>query len=158
MELFRNGTSLGVRPCGPQTSYVTQFDMEYEPGELMAVAYEDGREIGRCILRSAGPACRLQARAKEETEDPRWIFVDLYLQDSQGTTVMEDREVSVQISGPARLEAFGSELAKHHGGYEKPVTTMTDGHALAVLKMTGEGEVRLSFASEGVDGAEVVWK
>ena len=158
VELFRNGTSLGVRPCGPQTSYVTQFDMEYEPGELMAVAYEDGREVGRCILRSAGPACRLQARAKEETEDPRWIFVDLYLQDSQGTTVMEDREVSVQISGPARLEAFGSELAKHHGGYEKPVTTMTDGHALAVLKMTGEGEIRLSFASEGVDGAEVVWK
>ncbi len=64
-ELIQNGRSLGIQPCGKITEYYTQFYTVYEPGELVAVAYENGKEIGRTTLRSAGTAAKLAATVEQ---------------------------------------------------------------------------------------------
>lgn len=154
-ELFQNGKSLGRKPCGKETGCFTSFDTVYEPGELTAVIYEDGKEAGRSVLRTVEKEKHLAVSARREDGHPLWIFADVLIQDSNGTIDRTEREIEMQISGPAELEAFGSEHARHRRGYRHPETTTTDGHALAVLRVTGEGKICLRVSSEGLETAEV---
>lgn len=148
VELFQNGASLGRKKCGRSTDFVAQFDTEYRPGELTAVAYESGAEVGRCTLSTAGEPAQLRIEPELGGE---LIFLNIELQDGKGQRVFADSEVSISISGPAELLAFGSELAGHDRGYEKPVTRLTEGCALAVLKRIHQGEIGVGLLREGND-------
>lgn len=157
VELFQNGKSLGIQPCGRKTRYETQFHTVYEPGELTAVAYEDGKEIGRTSLRTAGEP-ETTALSVEEYE--KLIFINIDLVDGNGLLAADAcTPLSIQIKGPAELMAFGSVGARHHGGYELPDTTAGEGHALAVLKKTGqEGKIVVTVAGENLRKQRVeIW-
>lgn len=65
VELLCNGLSLGRRNGGVYD--LTPWRIPYTPGELTAVGYDNGREVVRDTIRTAGPAKRLVLRA--ETED-----------------------------------------------------------------------------------------
>ncbi len=140
VELLCNGRSLGRKVCGSDTAYEAQFETTYEPGILEAVAYENGAEIGRTVLETTGPAAHLDLQAEEGQE---LIFLSAQLQDDAGRRVFSDAVTEIRIEGPAQLKGFGSERAVHDHGFEKPVTTLSDGCALAVLRRTGAGEVKV---------------
>ena len=56
--------------------------------------------------------------------------------------------LSVKIDGPAELAAFGAAKALHRKGYELPDTTTGEGHALAILKLTGkEGRISVTISN-----------
>ena len=69
-ELFLNGQSLGkkskAKEAGPGYYGVIDkyricfYDVNYEPGELKAVAYKDGKEIGQAIMKTAGEPASLR--------------------------------------------------------------------------------------------------
>lgn len=65
VELFCNGVSLGRRTSGVYD--LTPWRIPYTSGELTAVGYQNGREVARDTIRTAGSAKRLVLRA--ETED-----------------------------------------------------------------------------------------
>ncbi len=146
VELFVNGRSLGVQPCGAQTRYETQFNTVYEPGELTAVAYENGQEIGRTTLRTAGrPEMTVLTAEQYDT----LVFVNIDVVDGNGLLRADAQTpLSIQVEGDARLLAFGGVKALHRKGYELPDTTAGEGHALAILKRTKEnrngGKVRVT--------------
>lgn len=147
VELFVNGRSLGVQPCGQMTSYETQFHTVYEPGELTAVAYENGQEIGRTTLRTAGkPATTVLSAEKYET----LAFVNIDVVDESGLLRADARTpISVRVEGDAELLAFGGMRALHRKGYELPDTTAGEGHALVILKRTGvKGRIKVTVTGE----------
>ncbi len=151
VELFVNGRSLGVQSCGRETGFETQYNTVYEPGELIAVAYENGAEIGRTSLKTSGKAAKL-ALGVEKYETLAFIHIDV--QDQEGNPSADSAaRLSIQVDGPAELLAFGGVRALHKKGYELPETTAGDGHALAVLKLTGEGDIQVSVEGEGLAGA-----
>lgn len=152
VELFQNGASLGRKKCGRSTGFVVQFDTEYRPGQLLAVAYEKGAEIGRCSLCTTGEPAQLHIEAEQGRE---LAFLNIELQDGQGRRVFAESEVGINLTGPAELLAFGSERARHHRGYEKTAATLTDGCALAVLRRTGQGQVTVEI---GCGGMKSMWK
>jgi len=153
VELFQNGKSLGIQPCGKETGFETKYNTVYEPGELMAVAYEKGAEIGRTSLKTAGKASKI-ALYVEKYETLTFVNVDLL--DEGGLLVADSKEpLSIQVAGPAKLLAFGGVGALHKKGYELPETTAGEGHALAVLKMEKEGEVTVTVSGEGMKEAVV---
>ena len=53
VELILNGVSLGRERAGRSVEFRTAFDVPYAEGELVAVTYSDGVEMGRSALRSA---------------------------------------------------------------------------------------------------------
>lgn len=147
VELFVNGRSLGVQPCGQKTSYETQFHTVYEPGELTAVAYENGQEIGRTTLRTAGkPSTTVLSAEKYET----LAFVNIDVVDESGLLRADARTpLSVRVEGDGELLAFGGMRALHRRGFELPDTTAGEGHALVVLKRTGEkGRIKVIVTGE----------
>lgn len=145
VELFRNGVSLGRKPCGRDTSFEAAFETEYEPGELVAAAYGNGAEIGRCVLATAGAPAKL--RVEPETFSGL-TFLNVTLLDGAGRRVFSGGEISVRIEGEAKLLAFGSENARHDRGFETPVTVLTEGCALAILRQTGPA--RIVLCAEGL--------
>lgn len=172
VELFVNGKSLGVQACGAQTAFETQYNTVYEPGELVAVAYENGAEIGRKVLRTTKTAAVIRVVAENryscaESDAPAngslgcnaLGFVNIELLDEDGLLVYDaGNTLSVQVEGPAVLAAFGSEKAIHQCGFEQPVTVAGNGRALAVIKTTGmPGKVRVKVSGDGLEPAAVTF-
>lgn len=152
VELFRNGKSLGVQPCGKTTDFETQFNTTYEPGELIAVAYENGAEIGRTTLQTAGVASEIHVDAELDGPAKQLVFLNIELRDAAGVRVFAEQEITLEVTGGAELLAFGSENAKHRNGYTHSDTTTTDGCALSVLKRTGGDEpIRVKLATDGLE-------
>ncbi|HWC59253.1 MAG TPA: DUF4982 domain-containing protein, partial [Verrucomicrobiae bacterium] len=61
VELFVNGKSLGYGKLTPDGPYIFTFkDVAWEPGEIKAVAYADGKSVATHTLRTAGPAVALR--------------------------------------------------------------------------------------------------
>lgn len=154
VELFINGRSLGVQPCGKETDFETQYHTVYEPGELVAVAYEDGEEVGRTSLKTSGKA-KKAALSAEKYETLAFVNVDIL--DEEGLLVADAAvPLSIQIDGPAELLAFGGVKAMHKNGYELPETTAGEGHALAILKMSGEaGKITVKISGEDIEETAV---
>ncbi len=154
VELFLNGKSLGVQPCGKETRFEAQYDTVYEPGELTAVAYENGEEVGRTSLKTAGKASKVALSA--ETYG-MLAFVNVDILDEKGILVADSKApLSIQVSGLAELLACAGVGAQHKKGYEFPETTAGEGHALAILKMEKEGEkITVTVSGEGLEEASV---
>ncbi len=149
VELFINGKSLGVQPCGKETRFETQYNTVYEPGELVAVAYENGEEIGRTILKTAKEAKKL-ALLVEKYEELAFVNIDIL--DEDGNLVADStKELSIQIKGSAQLLAFAGVKALHKKGYELPQTTAGEGHALAVIKLTGKEKVTVEISGKDLE-------
>ena len=154
VELFQNGKSLGVQPCGKETRFETQFNTVYEPGELTVAAYEAGVEIGRTSLKTSGKAEKLALMA-ERYETLAFINIDVLDQD--GLLVADSKApLSIEVTGAARLLAFGGVGALHRKGYELSQTTAGEGHALAILKLEkGGGKVTVTVCGEGIEKTAV---
>lgn len=154
VELFLNGKSLGVQPCGKETRFETQYNTVYEPGELVAVAYEGGEEIGRASLKTSGKAAKLSLSAERYGT---LAFVNVDVLDEDGILVADSKApLSIQVTGQAELLAFGGVGALHKKGYELPETTAGEGHALAILKMEKAGEtVVVRVDGEGLEEAMI---
>jgi beta-galactosidase len=159
VELVRNGESLGRQPAGRKQRYRAEFETTCEPGELVAVAWKGGEEIGRHTLRSAEGPVRLTARADRSeiaAGETDLAFVELVLGDASGVVATtEERTVTVAVEGPGILQG----LASANPCTEEPFTdaehTTFDGRALAVVRPTGPGTITVTAKADGLDPATV---
>ncbi|MDQ0691288.1 glycoside hydrolase family 2 TIM barrel-domain containing protein [Arthrobacter sp. W4I7] len=154
VELILNGTSLGRMRAGRDAAFRSAFTVPYEPGELIAVAYSDGRELGRSALRSAHGMASLQAtpdRTRLIADDRDLAFVALELRDPEGTLITcDDRELKATVTGSGVLQGFGSARPVTIEGYRTGTHSTFEGRALAVVRPTGPGPITLHVAGVGL--------
>jgi hypothetical protein len=136
-------------------------DVVYEPGELKAVAYKDGRPIGEAIMHTAGrPATiRLTPDRKDlhaTGEDLCYILVEAL--DDQGTLCpLADNLVRFQVDGPAEIAAVGNGNPLSLEPFQADYRKLFYGKAMLILR-TKEGQagaVRVTATSDGLLGAEI---
>ena len=159
VELILNGVSLGRARAGRSVGFRTAFDVPYAEGELVAVTYSDGVEIGRSALRSAaGPAIlRASPDRTQLTADHRDLaFVALELRDAAGTLVTcDDRELHANVSGSGVLQGFGSARPSTTEEYRTGIHTTFEGRALAIVRPTGDGQIILTVSGAGLEPVQV---
>lgn len=159
VELVVNGRSLGRRPAGRDHGFTARFDVPYEPGRLEAVAWDGATEVGRAALDSAGEAVRLQAEADRGTiaaDTADLAFVAVALVDDGGVVhVTHDRPVTVTVEGPGVLQGLGTGRPDPTEPYTGPTVTTHDGRALAVVRPTGPGTIRVTVTADGCDPVAV---
>jgi beta-galactosidase len=157
VELVLDGKTLVRRPVGSGADLplVTIFETEYQPGELTAVTYRNGRESGRTTLRSADGATRLTAAADRDVlvaDDADLAFISIELRDPAGTLVTsEDRRVAVSVEGAGVLQALGSARPDNAERYDAGEHTTFDGRALAVVRPTGAGAITVTVTADGLE-------
>ncbi|MGI3224272.1 glycoside hydrolase family 2 protein [Streptomyces sp. GTA36] len=160
VELLINGRSLGREPAGEQHRFRAEFDTVYEPGELVAIAYQDGAETGRHLLRSATGPVRLRAEADRPAitaANGDLAYVTLTLTDTDGTLhTAADRTVSLEISGSGALAGFGSASPSTEERFDTTEHQTYEGRALAVLRPTGTGKIRLHASAPECEPVEIL--
>ena len=160
VELLINGRSLGRKPAGDSHRFRAEFETLYEPGELIAVAYTGGAETGRYALRSADGPLLLRAEADRPliaAGGGDLAYVTLTLTDPAGTCCTgSDRTVRAEVTGHGVLLGFGSANPSTEERFDATERRTYDGRALAVLRPTGPGEIRLVASSSGCEAAEIV--
>lgn len=155
IELLLDGVSLGRSVVGADMACRADFDVVYQPGELIAVAFRDGDEVSRSVLRTATPEVQLDVRPDTDTiaaDAQSLVFVPIALTDPDGIVhVGRDRTVTVSVSGAGRLQALGSADPATEESFTGPTRRTFDGRALAIVRPTGAGEIVVQVAADGCE-------
>jgi beta-galactosidase len=145
-------------PVGEQRPLLAELETTYSPGELVAVAYRDGTEVGRTTLATAG-APRLAVssdRDRLRNDDADLAYVAVELRDADGRLVTgADRPVTVSVAGAGRLAGMCSANPKTTERLDADTWTTFDGRALAVVRPTGAGPVTVTVTSPGLEAVTV---
>ena len=165
VELLINGVSQGRKKAGEapvQGMPLTfRFRAVYQPGLVEAVSYQEGREVSRAVLKTAGApvSIRLTAETDHLTADGESLcYVHAEILDAEGNPVPDsDTVLNAKCTGNAVLLGFGSGNPISDENYTRGRFTSFQGRALAVLRAGYEaGEARLTVDAEGLGQAEIV--
>ena len=147
VELFINGKSVGkkkVKKCR------ANFNTTYQDGEITAVSYdENGREINRYSLQTAGKETVLQVRPEEKNVKPEGLaFIQLQYTDNKGIwKPMEKHNIKVTVENGV-LKGLGSPAPYVKGNYTDHTVATYYGEAMAVVQADGNGPVKVTVADE----------
>jgi beta-galactosidase len=160
-ELFLNGKSLGRKKKGQFEYRLRWNDVKYEPGELKVVAYKEGKEWARDVVKTTQPASQLvlaadRATIKNDGED--LSFITVRVADPAGLTIPRASNlVKFSIEGPGEIVATDNGDATSFESFQAHEHKAYNGLCLVVVRAKrGEtGMFRIKAASDGLAGALV---
>ena len=153
VALLLDGAEIARGPVGATKPMLAEFETSYQPGQLVAVAYRDGAEVGRTSLSSASGDLAVVASADRNelrADDGDLAYISIEVQDAHGTVVSgADRPVTVEVSGAGVLAGMCSANPKTTERFDSATWTTFDGRAVAVVRPTGVGAITVTVTSEG---------
>jgi beta-galactosidase len=155
-ELFLNGQSLGKKKKAAFDYRLRWDDVKYEPGELKAIAYKNGKRWAEQIVRTTDNAAQLiiTADRNEINADGKDLsFITVKIADKNGLMIPDaNNKVSFTIEGPgeivatdngdpANLESFASKQSEAYFGLVLAIVRSEKGKP---------GTIKISASSEGL--------
>jgi beta-galactosidase len=141
------------------------LDVPYAPGELKAVAYQNGRKIGERVMRTAGPAVAVALTPEKSAlpaDGESLVFVQVDVTDASGVRdPLASNRIRFALTGPGEIVAVGNGNAR---GYDAFTDTTSHplyfGKAVAVIRRHAgaKGAVTLTASADGLKSASVVFK
>lgn len=160
IELFLNGTTLSRKPTGKANKYTAVYELNYDPGELLAVGYKAGIEVSRTVLKTAGAPAAIRLTPdrnslKAEFGDLSYITVELI--DAQGNVVHSaDNNIYFTACGSGTLLAVGNSNPYSEEMYTGNQRKVHEGRAMVVVRANGEiGEIVLTAMTDGIPASSV---
>lgn len=157
VELFLNGRSLGRKATGSETEYKTVFQVPYASGELRAIGYRDGREVGRWTLRTAGRPDQVAVsadRSQLPADGESLVYVAVELRDAAGTPIYArsaDRNVRVRVIGAGALAGIGNGNPIDVSSFQSGERKTFHGRAVAVVRAGIEsGPIAIEIEVDGL--------
>jgi beta-galactosidase len=166
-ELFLNGKSLGMRAKNSNAAVVRDryalrwLDVPYEPGEVKAVAYQNGHKLGSAVMRTAGEPAKLRLAPdrkslKADGEDLSYVLVEAV--DLDGNLCpLAMNNVKFKLEGDATIAGVGN--GDHHfpAEFKTDHVTLFYGKAMLIVRAAegNGGSVRVTATSDGLRKAEV---
>ena len=158
-ELFLNGKSLGRKKRGLYEYRLRWDDVVYEPGELTAVAYRQGKEWAKDRVKTTGPAAQLLLnvdRPNIRADGLDLAFVTVAVADAAGDTVPRSGNlVEFEIDGPGEIVAVANGDAASHEPFQARKRSAFNGLCQVILKgRSGQsGPITLRARSSGLKSA-----
>lgn len=160
-EVFLNGKSLGKKSMAPGECRLRWDDVVYEPGEVRVVAYKDGKEWAKDVVKTTGEAAKLGLSADRATikDDGKDLsFLTLRIEDKDGLTVPRSQNaVRFSVQGPGEIVATDNGDATSFESFQSPDRKAYNGLALVIVraKPGQAGTIRVKAESEGLKATEV---
>ena len=156
VELRLNGISLGVKrnSSDPQSRDKIRWDsIAYEPGTLLAIARNGGKEVARHEIATAGPLKRLALIPDNETwkaDGQDLMHIRVLGLDAKGRrTPLANDTLTVRVSGPAELVAADNGDITGNAISTDPTTSLYQGNLLVILRAdTKPGKVRMELVDK----------
>jgi Glycoside hydrolase family 2 C-terminal domain 5/F5/8 type C domain/Domain of unknown function (DUF4982) len=131
-------------------------DVVYEPGELKAVAYKDGREIGTAGMRTAGEPARIRLTADRtglSASGDDLCYVQIEALDENGVPCpLADNLVRFDLTGPAEVAGVCNGNPLSLEPMQASQVKLFYGKAIVILRTMDRepGEIVLTATSPGL--------
>ncbi|MGT2784630.1 glycoside hydrolase family 2 TIM barrel-domain containing protein [Streptococcus merionis] len=144
VALYLDSALLERKVVGEELGCMVRFETTYQPGELRAVAYQDGEILSESTLTTADTSAKL-LNAELSYQGEELCYIDVTLTDANGQTIGdEDMELTIAAEG-AEILGFGSGDPKPLYHYQSSQTKTFNGHALAIVKkVTDQATITIS--------------
>ncbi|MBC8181623.1 glycoside hydrolase family 2 protein [candidate division KSB1 bacterium] len=165
-ELFLNGKSLGKRTKNPKSENSTEryrlmwHEVIYQPGELKAVAYKEGKEIGQAVVRTAGEPEYLtltpdRIHIEATGDDLSYILVEVFDKNNNACP-KADNLVRFNIDGPATIAGVGNGNPQSLEPFKANHRKLFFGKAMLILrsKKGEKGKINITATSDGLKRAK----
>lgn len=158
VELLCNNISIGRAPVGESNRFKAIFDTVYTVGTLTAQAYRDGKAAESYSLFTAVGDVKVFAKPdKTDVNIDDIALVSITFCDEKGETFHNvTQKVSVTVTGEGELYALGTDDPKAFELFSDTTRTTFDGRALAVIRATAKGDIKVEVKSENGATHEVV--
>lgn len=152
-ELFVNGKSYGKKDM-EKDWYLSWENVVYEPGEVTAKGYRNGRLVMEETIKTAGKAEKIVIRPYKNVlsvNDDTAIF-NISVVDKDGNTVpTADNEICFKISGVGKFLGMGNGNPGSHESDKIPVRRAFNGLCQLLVKLDGKaGTAKVRAYSEGM--------
>ncbi|WP_458117258.1 glycoside hydrolase family 2 TIM barrel-domain containing protein [Arthrobacter sp. D2-10] len=149
-----NGVEVTRSRVGVDRSFLATAEIPYERGTLEAVALVREQEVGRCQLVTASDPVRVELSVEQGASD--LVFVGIAVVDGEGrTNPLSEVPVTVDVTGPARLQALGSARPNADGEFLSSSCVTYEGRALAAVRPNGSGTVGVRAHISGLQPHEI---
>lgn len=158
VELLLNGKSLGNRPM-PRNEYL-DWDVPYDPGTLVAVGYNGGREAAKYTVHTTGaPAVlRLVPQVAQVTANGEDVApIEVQVVDADGQVVPDaDLLIHFVVEGDGVLAGVANGNPASHEADVAPERQTFRGLALALVRAnTHPGAIVIRAQADGVKPARI---
>jgi beta-galactosidase len=163
-ELFLNGKSLGRKKLGQYEYRLRWDDVIYQPGELKAVAYKNGKKWADDTVKTTGPATQLilqPDRGEIRADGQDLSFVTVTVADNNGLQAPRAKNsIRFEIEGPGEIVATDNGDATSFEPFQAPDRNAFNGLALVIVRAKAgqPGTLKLKAQSEGLKTGAVAIK
>jgi beta-galactosidase len=161
IRLVQNGKMIGEQNVADSSKLTTTFTINYEPGELKAIALENGKAVDSIVLQTAGKAAsiRLTAdRANIHSNRNDLAYVTAEVLDAKGQLVPNAAlPLHFSISGNGEIIATANACPNCMESFQKPEHKTFEGKCLIIVRPKGNaGKITLKAEGEGLKAGKVV--
>lgn len=152
-ELFLNGKSLGKKALSSFNDKVIKWPVDYIPGELKVIGYNNGQVSDQYILKSQGNLAGIELKPdKQEMKADRYdvTVFEVSLVDEQGTILTDsDKKVHFHVIGDGSLLGVDNGWEKNVQDHRANEVITHNGRAIAIVRSGGKiGKLKV-FATIG---------
>ena len=160
VKLELNGKIVGEKDLSIKDKYIAAFDVPYQPGELKAVAFENGQEMASKVLKTSGEVVGIRLIADRSTVNADrndLSFVTIEAVDENGLVVTDAAvKVNLTITGDGELAASGNASPKDMTTVNNLVIQTFKGRAQAILRPFSKADtITMKAESEGLKTGEL---
>jgi beta-galactosidase len=160
VRLELNGKVTGEKELLPEDKYIAVFEVPYQPGELKAVALENGKVVATQVLKTPGEPASIKLvadRNKIDSDRNDLSFVKIEVVDANGQLVPKDSiRIKLSVSGNGEIIASGNTNPRDMASVNRPQINSYKGRVLAIIRPTGSGRITLVAESDGLKTGEVI--
>ncbi len=153
VELFLNKKSLGKKRIDKNT-YVAQYQVKYQEGTLMAVAYNQGKKVSQHILKTADKPQQLVLTPEKETVElskGELIFIPIEIADKNGVRCPNaTNNIKISVEGAGELIGMDSGNQNSHELYKIDNRNAYEGRILVTIRPTKAGSVTVKAISDNL--------
>jgi beta-galactosidase len=158
VKLQLNGKEVGSKNLTEQDGLRAEFTVPYSPGELKAIAYQGGSEIGSIVFNTVGKAHKLLLtpdRPKLDASRDDLSYVMVQVVDEKGQQLPDAVvPVTFTLDGPGEIAAVGSANPKDVSSFRQPQHKTFHGTCVVIVRPKGpSGTVQVRAESPGIETA-----
>lgn len=160
-ELFLNGQSLGKKKKGEYEYRLRWDDVIYEPGELKAVAYKNGKYWAEGNMKTTDKPEKLIASADRNriaADGKDLSFITVKVADKDGLLVPDaDNLINFSIEGPGEIVATDNGDPTDMVIFGSAQRAAFSGLAMAIVRAKNgqKGIIKVTAASDGLVGQTI---
>ena len=153
VKLYLNDHLIEAQQVSRETEFKANFDVNYQPGVLVAKAYENGIIKESTVLQTAKAVDQIKLTAENNTLKANaqdLAYIQIELQDEEGIlSPTQDQLLEFTVEGPAEIIATDNANLKDTTAYPSHSRKTWNGRALVILRSTSEkGDIQLKVSNK----------